>query len=302
MLHIIEHTLIDTVKLVPFLFLTYLVLELLEHVTGEKNALAVKKAGKWGPLFGGILGAAPQCGFSAAASNLYAGRVITLGTLMAIYLSTSDEMLPILISECVEVSVIVKILLLKMGIGIAAGFCIDLFFRRRASKRKADTQNVTAPNGNGEKCEKGCCTHLESGSHKENVPLEVCMHAIRHTLEITFFILIITFALNVVLHYVGGDTFAAILSDRPLLGPVISGLVGLIPNCAASVVITQLYLKGAMSLGTMMAGLLAGAGTGVLVLCRLNHNRKENMKIIVLLYLIGVSAGMILELLGVRIM
>lgn len=127
MLHIIEHTLIDTVKLVPFLFLTYLVLELLEHVTGEKNALAVKKAGKWGPLFGGILGAAPQCGFSAAASNLYAGRVITLGTLMAIYLSTSDEMLPILISECVEVSVIVKILLLKMGIGIAAGFCIDLF-------------------------------------------------------------------------------------------------------------------------------------------------------------------------------
>lgn len=274
MLHIIEHSVLDSLKLVPFLFLTYLVMEYLEHKAGDKTQKVIGKAGKYGPLLGGVLGVAPQCGFSTAASNLYAGRVISMGTLLAVYLSTSDEMLPILISAKAEPALIVKILVLKVLIGMAAGFLVDLLF---AGKQK-EHHHIH------EMCEEQNC-HCEEG---------ILRSAINHTVRITFFILLITFALNLVMHYVGEDALASLLRDHGIVGPILSGLVGLIPNCASSVVITQLYLEGAMSFGTMMAGLLVGAGVGVLVLCRVNHNRKENLQIIGLLYLIGVVSGIIL--------
>lgn len=274
MLHIIEHSVLDSLKLVPFLFLTYLVMEYLEHKAGDKTQKVIGKAGKCGPLLGGVLGAAPQCGFSTAASNLYAGRVISIGTLLAVYLSTSDEMLPILISAKAEPALIVKILVLKVLIGMAAGFLVDFLF---AGKQK-EHHHIH------EMCEEQNC-HCEEG---------ILRSAINHTVRITFFILLITFALNLVMHYVGEDALASLLRDHGIVGPILSGLVGLIPNCASSVVITQLYLEGAMSFGTMMAGLLVGAGVGVLVLCRVNHNRKENLQIIGLLYLIGVVSGIIL--------
>lgn len=276
MLHIIEHSLLDSLKLVPFLFLTYLAMEYLEHKTGAKVQKIIRKAGKWGPVAGGILGAAPQCGFSAAASNLYAGRVITLGTLIAVFLSTSDEMLPILISEKVEPALIFKILLIKVVIGIVAGFVIDLIVGRNREQEHSHIHEM---------CEQENC-HCEEG---------ILRSAVNHTLRITFFILLVTFLLNIVLHYGGEERIAGLLRDRPVIGPMIAGMVGLIPNCASSVVITQLYLQGAMSFGTMMAGLLVGAGVGVLILCRVNHDKKENLKIIGILYGIGVVAGMLLR-------
>lgn len=276
--HAIEHTFLDTVKLIPFLFLTYLAMEYLEHRAGEKANTLVKKSGRLGPIFGSLLGIVPQCGFSAAASNLYAGRIITMGTLLSIYLSTSDEMLPILISEGAPASLIGKVLLIKVLIGMAAGFLIDLFFHRKEEEH----DHIH------EICEHEHC-HCERGIFRS---------AVSHTLQITLYILLVAFVLEVILGIVGEEALAGLISDRPVLGPVLAGIVGLIPNCASSVVLTQLYLdlNGAMSFGTMLAGLLVNAGVGLLVLFRVNHDKKDNLKIVGLLYLIGVVSGIVLEL------
>ena len=282
MLHIFEHaivyTFLDSVKLIPFLFLTYLAMECLEPWGGESATNLVKKSGRLGPIFGSLLGIVPQCGFSAAASNLYAGRIITMGTLLSIYLSTSDEMLPILISEGAPASLIGKVLLIKVLIGMAAGFLIDLFFHRKEEEH----DHIH------EICEHEHC-HCERGIFRS---------AVSHTLQITLYILLVDFVLEVILGIVGEEALAGLISDRPVLGPVLAGIVGLIPNCASSVVLTQLYLdlNGAMSFGTMLAGLLVNAGVGLLVLFRVNHDKKDNLKIVGLLYLIGVVSGIVLEL------
>ena len=274
---VVRETVLDTVKLIPFLFLTYLVMEYLEHKAGEKTGRAVQRAGKWGPLFGAVAGVVPQCGFSAAAANLYAGRVITLGTLLSIFLSTSDEMLPILISEQAELSLIVRILAFKVLIGATAGLTADLIFRKAGEEHHHIHQM----------CESEHC-HCEKGILKS---------AVSHTLKIAAFILLISFCLNLIMHSIGEDALAGLFMNRPVLGPVIAGIVGLIPNCASSVAITQLYLRGAISFGGVMAGLLVNAGVGVLILCRINHDKKENIKIIGLLYATGVLAGIVLDIL-----
>lgn len=274
MCDVVTDTLLDTVKLIPFLLLTYLAMEYLEHKTGQKAQRLVRKAGKFGPVIGGTLGIVPQCGFSAAASNLYTGRVITLGTLIAIYLSTSDEMLPILISEQAPVRTIVFILLAKAAIGIIAGFVIDIVF----SSHKAEDHHIH------EICEQEHC-HCEEGS--------IFRSALVHTVQIGFFILIITFLLNLLFFLVGEDVLAGLILNRRILGPVLAGIVGLIPNCAGSVAITQLYLEGVIGTGAMLSGLLTGTGVGLLILFRVNHDRKENLKILGLLYFIGVSVGIV---------
>ena len=277
MIDVILDTLLDVVKLLPFLFLTYLAMEYLEHKTGNKAETIVKKAGRFGPVIGGALGIVPQCGFSAAASNLYAGRVISLGTLMAIYLSTSDEMLPILISEQTSPGVIVKILLAKALIGMTAGMVIDILLRKRGLEEHEHIHDI---------CEHEHC-HCEKGIFRS---------ALSHTAQITFFILIITFALNLILYFVGEDALANLILSKPVVGPLLASLVGLIPNCAGSVVITQLYLENVIGIGAAMAGLLTGSGVGLLVLFRVNHNRKENLRILGLLYGIGVLAGVVTDL------
>lgn len=284
MLDVILDTVIDCLKLLPFLFLTYLVMEYLEHKTAGKVQRVVQKGGRLGPLFGGILGAVPQCGFSAAASNLYAGRVITLGTLIAIYLSTSDEMLPILISEADKVGVgdILKILALKAMIGIIAGFIIDLFIRN-----KEDHGDHIH-----EICEHDHCHCAGSGIFKS---------ALVHTGQIAGFIFLVSFALNVILYFLGEEALKSLLLNRPVIGVLLAGLVGLIPNCASSVVLTQLFLEGAMSFAACMSGLLVGAGIGLLVLFRANRNKKESISIVFLLYIIGVCAGLLMELFGFSI-
>lgn len=284
---IVQDALIDSIKLIPFLFLTYLAIEYLEHKAGNHASRLIEKAGVFGPFLGGILGAVPQCGFSAAASNLYAGRIISLGTLIAIYLSTSDEMLPILISEKADVGMIVKIVGIKVIIGMMAGFLIDLFYRRH----KTNFNFLQEKNSKKER-EKTQSCHCRDG---------IFYSALKHTITIFFFILIITLGLNIILHFVGEEALTGLLLNQPIIGQVLAGIVGLIPNCASSIIITQLYLEGAMSLGAMMSGLLVGAGIGILVLCRVNHNKKENMKIISFLYLIGVFAGIMIELLQIKI-
>lgn len=275
---VIIDTLLDTLKLIPFLFLTYLAMEYLEHKTGRKAQKLVRKAGRFGPVIGGALGIVPQCGFSAAASGLYAGRVITLGTLMAIYLSTSDEMLPILISEQAPVRTIVFILLAKAVIGIAAGFIIDLIF----SGRKEEEHHIH------EICEQEHC-HCEEGG--------IFRSALVHTAQISGFILIITFLLNLLFFFVGEDVLAGSILNRKILGPVLAAVVGLIPNCAGSVAITQLYLEGVIGTGAMLSGLLTGTGVGLLILFRVNHDRKEDLKILGMLFFIGVLVGVVVGLL-----
>lgn len=279
LLHSLEHALSDSLKILPFLFITYLLMEYLEKRTGEKTNLWLEKAGKGGPVAGGLLGIIPQCGMSTMASNLYAGKIISVGTLIAVYLSTSDEMLPIMISQSVEGRVIAKVLVTKVVIAILAGFFVDFIYYRM---KKEDNREIKIHDF----CEHEHC-HCEDGILKSSV---------RHTLRIFLFILIITFALNMGIEFVGEENLANFILNRPVLGPVLAGMIGLIPNCAASVVITQMFLDGLMSFGTMMAGLLVGAGVGILVLLRVNKDKAESFRIIGSLYFIGTLCGIILNL------
>ena len=283
MLDVLLDALIDSLKLLPFLFITYLIMEYIEHKTSKKAKETIKKSGKWGPLVGSILGVVPQCGFSVSATNLYATRVITLGTLIAVYLSTSDEMLPIFISEAVPIATILKILGVKLLIGMIWGFLID-FALRKMHKNPEDEKIVDL-------CEKEHC-HCEHGIFKSSL---------KHTLNIFIFIFIVNVIMGIIIHIVGEGIIAGIFSNIPLLGPVIAGLIGLIPNCAASVIITQLYLDNVITVSTMISGLLVGAGVGLAVLFKTNKGIKENIKIVCLLYAVGVISGIILELIGFTI-
>lgn len=268
---------IDGLKLLPFLFLAYLAMECLEHWTGGKMQEIVRKSGKAGPAIGGLLGIFPQCGFSAAAANLYAGRIITTGTVIAVFLSTSDEMLPIMISENVAPSMIGKILLLKVLVALAAGFLVDLLLHRKVEMQI------------GHLCERHHC-HCEKG---------IWRSAFHHTWQVFLYIIVISLILNFAIALIGEETLAALVQGKPALSLFLSALVGMIPNCAFSVVLTQLYLDGVLSAGALMAGLLSGSGVGFLVLLKVNDNRRENLCIFVLLYAIGVSAGALIQLLGV---
>ena len=296
MLEIIEETLIDAVKLLPFLFITYLIMEYIEHKMGHKTKSAIKKSGKWGPIIGSILGVFPQCGFSVSATNLYAGRVITLGTLIAVYLSTSDEMLPIFISEAVSPVIILKILGIKLIIGMIAGVILDLFvnliIKNKNKKIVQQNEEDSEEDEIGHMCEEEHCHCNESGILKS---------AIHHTLSILVFIVLITFIINTVVYSVGEETIAGWILNKPVIGPVIASLIGLIPNCAASVIITNMYLENVISLGSMISGLLTGAGVGLAVLFKTNSKIKENIGIIILLYAIGVISGIMIDLIGITI-
>lgn len=298
MLEIIQDTLVDAIKLLPFLFITYLIMEYIEHKMGHKTKHAIKKSGKWGPIIGSVLGAFPQCGFSVSATNLYAGRVITLGTLIAVYLSTSDEMLPIFISEAVSPIIILKILGIKLIVGMIAGILIDFVTHivksKIAKNKKDDKENIEENEEDeiGHICEEGHCHCDESGILKS---------AIHHTLNILLFIVIVTFIINIVVHFVGEETIAGWILNKPVVGPIIASLIGLIPNCAASVIITNMYLENVISLGSMISGLLTGAGVGLAVLFKTNNKIKENIGIVVLLYAIGVISGIVIDLIGFTI-
>lgn len=279
MKEIIIDTIVDSLKILPFLFITFLVLEYLEHKMSKKTEKAVKKAGKLGPLLGGIVGAFPQCGFSVAATNLYATRVISLGTLIAIYLSTSDEMLPILLSENASVVVIFKFIFIKIIVGIIFGFIIDFILR----KRKVEDVNIKIL------CEDEHCHCYEHSILKS---------AIKHTLNIAFFIFIISFILNIAFSYLGEELISKIFMKNSILGPFLASLIGLIPNCGASVVLTELYLNNTISFASSIAGLLSSSGVGILLLFKVNKNIKENIFILLTIYFIGVFTGLIINIIN----
>ncbi len=297
--------LLDSVKLLPFLFLTYLFMEYLESRAGKKVVQTVEKAGKLGPLFGGIAGAFPQCGFSAAATNLYAGRVITVGALIAIYMSTSDEMLPLFISNHVEPVLIIKILILKMVIGMAWGFVID-FFMTAVLHTLPEHMNIALFCAR-EKChcegevertnphilDQGKEHHHHGKGHEH---ASILRPAIRHTLQIFAFILLFSILLNVLIEWLGEDALKNFMTGNGFLGEFAAGIVGLIPNCASSVVITQLYMDGIIGFGALMSGLLVGAGVGLMVLFRVNSGWKKNLAIMGLLYTASVATGCVISL------
>ena len=402
--HLLEHAFEDTIYLVPFLLATYILLELLEHKAGDKAAVLVRKAGIAGPFVGSLLGAVPQCGFSAAGSALYASRAITLGTLFAVFLSTSDEMLPLFIAEQVDPLIILSIIGTKIAIGMIMGFAIDGALRLRVrsevkheEKRLRDlghgvccthTENRENEHEHehGRKCDREhesdhehdhgyglnheyghksehenkhehgldhdhgherkagvACSHEHSisranshnnpvactcphGHHLTGTELEqpfshhhchnpscsvskessswkdILISALKHTLQVTIIVYLISFALVAVMELAGEDVITNYLVTNPGIAIFGSALVGLIPNCGASVVITQLYLDGMLGTGAMISGLLVSAGVGILVLFSENHRLRQNIFILVGLLIIGVAWGSLFELLGITFM
>ena len=280
-IHGLTHTLEEVLILIPFLFVAFLIIEFIEHKLSNKSKKVIEKSGKLGPLFGGILGIIPQCGFSVVATNLYITRIVSLGTLISIYLSTSDEMLPILISRKADAGTIIKLLLIKFIIGMTAGFIIDYFVRRYKKKHKIKSKEHF-----------DICHDEECHCEKENLVFA----SLKHTLKTITFIFIVTFILHIMMEYLTEDFIKKLFLKDNIFSPFISSLVGLIPNCAASVVLTELYLSNVISLASLISGLLTGSGVALLVLFRGNKNLKENLFILGLIYFIGVFSGMIINI------
>ena len=270
MKEIILDTLLDSLKIIPFLFIAFLIIELIEHKLTNKNKEIITKSKKIGPIIGSLLGVIPQCGFSVMATNLYITRIITLGTLISIYLSTSDEMLIIMLSKKVEITLILKILLIKIFFGIIYGVIIDKILNNKKEKENYKICDE-------EHCE---CSH------------GIILSSLKHTIHITIFIFIVTLILNIIITYIGEDYLTKIF------GPFITSLIGLIPNCSASVILTELYLNSSISLGSLIGGLLTSSGAAILVLIKNNKNIKENISIILLLYFLGAISGILIELIN----
>lgn len=345
----------DTLSLVPFLLVTYLALETLEHVAGDRVNGAIKRAGAAGPVVGSLLGIVPQCGFSAMAATLYAGRVVTLGTLVAVFLSTSDEMLPLLLAEQVPVQTMAMLLASKALIALVTGFIVDAAIRglrRNARAHAAIRRTVLGTAANPahvncahddhtggdiidevaeagvsadhihELCERDHCgcddedeherdhghshDHGHTGEHEhhhghshEGTPvLSIIRSAISHTVQVSVFIFLVTLILVAVLETFGESAIEQFLRGNETLAVLGSALVGLIPNCSASVVITQLYLEGALQLAPMLAGTLISAGVGYLVLFRTNRSARENVMFLAMMYVIGAGWGLVLSAFG----
>ena len=318
-IHTLEHSLQDVLYLVPFLYLTYLAMECLEHKCGARTQNAVQSAGSAGPAIGSILGIVPQCGFSAAAATLWAGRVITLGTLFAVFLSTSDEMLPIFIAEQVDPATIARILGAKVLVGMIMGFALDALYRMFYARDKLRIHELCARDKchcvsdcatcennpeavyeHHDDCAASCTheAHQHDHTHDHNAKT-LLLSALIHTLEVAIYIFLITCVFNFILEVVGEDVLAKFLAQSPEVAILISALVGLIPNCAASVAIAQLYVEGVLGAGAMFAGLLVSAGVGLLVLVRANRPLKQNLAIVAGLYAAGVVWGFLVNALGI---
>lgn len=306
---ILLDSLIDALKdsfwVIVFLFITYLVMEYIEHRFSKASQNTIQKAGRAGPFIGALLGIIPQCGFSAAASAFYAGRVITVGTLIAVYLSTSDEMLPVLIAGHANITTIAFLLIMKFCIGMIFGFIIDacLWGRNKQTPELQIHQLCKDAkcncSGHCEECKQNPSSvyghHEEDSRHKhDHSGSSIILSAAKHTIQVGIFIIVITFILNIIVAFCGGEeSLAKIANINPILTVLVTGLVGLIPNCAASVIITQLFVEGLLGLGPTLAGLLSSAGVGILVLIKTNKPRKNSLQIIAVLYLISIICGTI---------
>ena len=266
--------LIDTLKVFPFLLISFYIIEILEHKINSNKRL--ESSGKYGPILGSLLGIIPQCGIASIATNLYVTGIITLGTLISVFLSTSDEMIPILLSEKVSIKLILIILGIKLVVGLVSGLLIDLVYPRKIKSHY-------------EICEE---EHCHCDDHK-------FISAFKHTINISLFILVINVLLNMVFNYGLNDYLSSLLLKDSIFSPIITSLIGLIPNCASSIVITKLYLASSISFGSMIAGLLTNSGIALVVLFKTNRNLKENINIILLTYFIGTVIGIILNILHI---
>lgn len=276
-LHILEHSLLDSIKLLPFLFIAFFIIELIEHKLSEKSKKVISKSGKYGPILGSLLGLIPQCGFSVVATNLYITRILSLGTLISIYLSTSDEMLVILLSRNASISTILPLLGTKFIVGLISGFIIDFLLRNK--KKEKQTYSI---------CEDEHC-----GCEDEENLLK---SSLIHTIKTFIFIFIATFIITLVFELFGEEYLSKLLLKDTLISPFITSLIGLIPNCASSVILTELYLSNSINFASIISGLLTGSGVAILVLFKSNKNIKENLTILSLVYGIGVITGIIITL------
>lgn len=279
MIDIILEALLDALKIVPFLFVTFFILEFLEHKLNKKTEKVLLKYKKFGPIVGGVLGAVPQCGFSTMAASLFSNKVITIGTVVAIFLSTSDEMLPIMLGHKADLGTIFGILGFKVLVGVIVGLIVDLIFRKKGYVKEHIHIN--------DMCEDEHCHCEDKG---------IFISSLVHTLKITGFILVANLVINFIVFFVGEEQLAKILLNNNILTYFISSTVGLIPNCVSSVVITELYMSNLISLGTMFSGLLTGSGLGILLLFKLNKNLKENITVLSVIYFVGVVVGILVDL------
>ena len=277
---VLLHGVVDTLKLVPFLFITYLIMEFIEHKVESVSDRFMRRSGMVGPLIGSVLGIIPQCGFSSTAANLFGSGLITMGTLIAVFLSTSDEMIPILLSSSVELITVVNIVVYKVIVSLIIGFVVDRILKLVAS--------YTHPIQIDNFCEDADCRCEEENN--------IWKCSLRHTATITIFVLVVTLLLNMLIFFVGEDSLATIVQGKPFLSHFISSIMGLIPNCATSVILSTLYVDGIISVGTMISGLLTGSGVGLLVLLKIHKHKKENIFIVLTLILVGCIFGIVADI------
>lgn len=291
LLHALEHSLLDTLKMLPFLAIAFLILEYTEAKLEEKSSAVIQKAGRLGPIAGGLLGLVPQCGFSVIGSNFYAKRIITLGTLIAIYLSTSDEALLVMLTKPERIVDILLVMAIKLAVAIFAGYIIDLVIRKRAT----NSEECHHCHHHDDSCEdeeligeEHCCSHTDWGA--------IIKCTLKRTASVFAFLYIASFLLAYIIELIGEARLQEIMLTESPLQPLLTALIGLIPNCAPSVILSELYIEGAISMGSVISGLCTGAGVGLLVLFRVNRGFKQNLGITALLYCIGALTGVLVQL------
>lgn len=327
----------DTLELIPFLFLTYLAMEALEHTAGGRTERIIARADKSGPIVGALLGALPQCGFSAMAGTLYAARVVSAGTLVSVILATSDEMIPVFVAHAEPAGRMFAIIGFKVVAGMIVGLLVDavlralhragdghahiaelceavhcdcgeidadadgVFFSPRAPS--AGEKNTAAAAAQGD-AHNHAHAHGHNHAHGHGASRgrrvwHIVRSALVHTAEVTFFIFLVTLVFGFVIEAAGTDAIAQVLGSHPVRATMLAALIGLIPNCGASVAITQLYLQGSLAAGPMMAGLLVSGGMGLLVLFRTNRDMRQNLVITAFVYVVGVVLGLVVAGLGI---
>lgn len=280
---------LDSFHILPLLFIVFFIIELIEFFYSEKINSFMKNSEKSAPLIGSLAAIIPQCGFSVIASTLYIRRFITKGTLIGIYLATSDEAIPILLANPTHTHLVVPVVGLKLFIGILAGYLIDFILK----DKKYIPIVEEADSDNDLHADEGCCHHSVSHRRKR----ELIYHPLKHTFNIFIFILLITILLNFILAvYAEHSVLHLLLGKVKVLEPIITAFVGLIPNCAVSIALTMLLIKGSISFGAVMSGLLSNAGLGILVLCRHNENYKDTLKIISILLCISIVSGLLIQI------
>lgn len=280
MMHILVHSLHDSLMMLPFLFLTYICMEFLEHKKSKRMENILSEAKHFGPLIGALLGIVPQCGFSVIASGLYLNGSITLGTLIAVFVSTSDEAIPILISQPNQANILIYIIIFKFLIGCVSGYIVDLLMSKHHLKEQHPVHNIH------EHCKE------EQAQHHSILRI-----AFDHTIKIFLFIFVVNFAITFLIHTFGEDALARFLGAGSILQPLYASIVGFIPNCSASVILSQLFVDGVVSFGALTSGLITSAGLGLLVLFKMYDNKKDILRILAIVFVIALISGITLQIL-----